>query len=592
MATPEKVIEKGKASRIKEALTRNKSLKQSKHVWNTHWQTIGEFFLTRKAIFTSKPEQGAFLENDLFDGTGPGALFKMASAMVGMLWPGGARSFVLKPIREIKETDEVKTYFEKVSERLADAMDDPRAGLQIAIDEYMIDQGAFGTSGISIMPGIRSHLSYKAENVKFMCIEEGPDGFIDTVYIEMEWAITKAVKQYGLKQLHSKTQELFRKGKGDEKINILFVVQPRIDVDKNKEGLLSMDFQSMHIEVAHKHMIREQGFYEMPVKVARFRKALNEVFGRSPAMEALPDVQELNALIEIITLGSEKNVDPPLAVYDDGVLGSNEIDTSAGALNVFNIAGRPANVKDPIVPVFTVGDLRPAAGLIERLENSIAGHFMLDRLLDFNNENVMTLGEVNIRNRIRGFLLGSIFARQVAELFDPLIERSFNILFDLGLLGVAEGSPEHNKLLQDGSEDILVIPSSVANLMIKDKKRVSPRPPFKVQYISPAARILQSEQAQGIIQITDYVITASQIFPEAVDNLEMDRAIKTLSEIYGVPLDILDSSDNVESKREGREEAIQQAQKLKEAVQGSQAVERVAKAGSYGLVNNGQKRSA
>lgn len=579
-------------SKVKAALDRLKTLQAAKTLWNSHWQVIAENFLTRKANFTATPTPGAFLNDEIFDGTGPGSLMKMASALLGMLWPGGAKSFVLEAMRGIKQTEEVKKYYEEATEILADEMDNPRAGLQVALDEYMIDQGAFGTSGISVNKGTKSKLSFKAENVKFMCIDEGPDGFVDTVYIEYEWTVRQAAAQYGLNNLHKDTQKLFKDGKLDEKVRILFCVQPRTDKDPSKAGIYGMDFESLHIEVDRKHLIRESGFNDLPVKVARFRKALAEVYGRSPAMEALPDVQEMNAIWESVTLGIEKQVDPPLYVLDDGVLGGNVVDTSAGGLTVFNVSGRAGQTNEPIKPLFTVEGIQDAVGLIERLENSITGHFMLDRLLDFNNENQMTLGEVNVRNRIRGFLLGSIFARQISELFSPLIERSFNLLFEMGELGVIEGSPAHKEKLDAGEDplDILLIPRVIAKRMGDPKK-----PPFKIKYVSPAARILQSEQAQGIVQTLDFVISASQVSPEAMDNIDIDEATKALSFIFGAPSQILHSDEKKEQIREGRREAMEEQQALEAAPKAADAVKKVAEANSYKLLRgnaNGKKRAA
>lgn len=577
--------------KVSRKLERLKKMQAKKSFWNVHWQTIAENFLTRKASFTTTQESGAFLNDEIFDGTGPGALMKFASAIVGMLWPNGARSFVLVPPRGIKETEEVKKYFDTATEIMADEMDKPRAGLQVALDEYMIDQGGFGTSGVSVMPGKRSKLSYKAENVKFMCIDEGPDGFVDTVYIEFEWEISKAVKQYGLESLHPETQKLFREGKEDQLIKILFCVEPRMDRDPKKEGIFGMEFESMHIEIEKKHLIRESGFNDLPTKVGRFRKALGEIYGRSPAMEALPDVQEINAILEGVTIAIEKKLEPPLAVFDDGMLGANSIDTSAGAVSVLNISERAGQMTNPIQPLYTVEEISDAVGLIERLENSISNHFMLDRLLDFNNENEMTLGEVNVRNRLRGFLIGSIFARQIAEVFSPLIERSFNLLFEMGQLGVIDGSPEHKKLMAEGEDDILIIPQAIAKLMTKNRTE----PPFKIKYISPAARILQSEQAQGIIQAWDFAVNISQVNPEAQDNLDADESIKELGFVWGVPSKVLTSAEKKEQIRTGRRQAMEQQQMVDGAPKVADAVKKAAEAGSYGLMGkrgNGKRQKS
>ncbi len=595
---PKEVTPKASApDKIKLALDRLKDMQKGKHFWFAHWQQVGEYFFTRKANFTTTHQEGAFLNDELFDGAGPGALMKMASALVGMMWPNGAKSFVCERARGIPDTEEVKKYYERVTEILADAMDDPRAGLQVGLDEYMLDQGGFGTSGVSCMPGKKSKLMYKAENVKFMSIDEGPDGFVDTVYLEFEWAIRKAVKEYGVDALHPETQKLFREGKEDNKVKILFCVQPRMDRDATKEGVLAMEFESLHIEVDRKHIIREGGFNELPIKVARFRKALNELYGRSPAMEALPDVQEINAIWEAVTLAIEKKLEPPIAVLDDGTLGSNQLDTSAGAINVLNISGRAGATGSPVIPIYTVEEINDAVGLIERLENSISNHFFLDRLLDFNNETQMTLGETNIRNRIRGFLLGAVFSRQIAELFSPLIERSFNLMYEMGELGVIEDSPQYAQKIADGEDpaDILVIPEPIVRKMRGKDGVIDKKPPFKIKYISPAARILQSEQAQGIVQTLDFAISASQVNPEAADNIDLDKAIKILASIWGAPSEILNSDEERENIRQGREEAMQEAQLAQAAPKAADAVKKLAEANSFQLMKgrgNGKAKAA
>lgn len=579
---PKKKELKASENRIQSIIDRLDKLKQGKQQWNIHWQVIAEYFLTRKAIFTTEKQQGEFLNDELFDGVGPNSVMKSASALVGMLWPNGAKSFVLEKALDIPDTTEIKTYYERVTERMADAMDDPKSGLQVALDEYMIDEVSFGTSGISAIRGKKTPVSYKAENVKFMSIDEGPDGVIDTVYIELEWTLRKIVKEYGLENLHPDTRKKFEEGKKlDDDMTVIWCVQPRVEKEEGKEGVLGMDFESMHIEKDTKHLIRESGFKEQPIKVARLRKALNEIYGRSFAMSALPDVEEINAIWEAVTIAIEKKVDPPLAIFSDGALGANVIDTSAGAVNVWKVSGL-AGERSPIEPIFTVEEINDAVGLIERLEGSIANHFMLDRLLDFNNETQMTFGEVRVRDRIRGFLLGSLFARQIAELFSPIIERTFNIMFEDGLLGTIEGSDDFERMIKEGidTEDILIIPQELVKRMEKDKEgNLVGKPPFKIKYISPAARILQAEQAQGIVQVVDFVINGSKANPEIMDNIDFDSVVKELSFIWGAPTKILNSDEAKEQIRKGRDEAAQQQQTIGSAPGAADAIKKLAEAG-------------
>src|SRR5690606_5447034 len=137
----------------------------------------------------------------------------------------------------------------------------------------------------------------------------------------------------------------------------------------------------------------------------------------------------------------EKNFDPPLAVYDDGTFGGGTIDTSAGAINVINVSGK-LGANTPVQPIFTVGQFADVAVLIERLEQTVNDHFMIDRLLDLDNEKEMTAREAMIRQSIRQKALRSVISRLLTELFNRLLERCFNIGLRKGRYGFAEGSAE------------------------------------------------------------------------------------------------------------------------------------------------------
>jgi hypothetical protein len=214
-----------------------------------------------------------------------------------------------------------------------------------------------------------------------------------------------------------------------------------------------------------------------------------------------------------------------LAVLADGDLGTTTIDTSAGAINVFNIAQRTGIAK-PIIELTTVGDLQPLVLMVEKLTEAISNHFMIDRLLDLNNETRMTLGEANIRNELRGQSLGALFTRKKAEIFNNLIERTINILFEDGRLGVISGSPEEEAYYAQGVEPI-VIPDQLV------EKSANGEEIFKIKYISPAERSIKAEEVQGNIATLEILNITAQINPESIDNVDLDALIRRTSELTG-----------------------------------------------------------
>jgi len=367
-----KKLPKNEVDRI---MRRHRQLIAKKRFWLDHYQIIGEFIHTRKQEFTSEQEPGEFLNRELFDSLGPKSAKIAASAFVSMLWPKGTkRRLRLNPPSDLEQTKEVKEYYEFASETILGVLDNPRSGFSTSFDEYMLDQIVFGTSGIEISRDRETKLSYRPWGVKHLSLDQGKNGFVDTLYIEVSLSVHEIVGQYGEENVSAVVRKQFNDGQLDKEHSILIAIEPRTSKTFNKKGVDAKPFISKHIELRQKHMLLESGFDEMPVKVGRFTKILGEKYGRSPAMDALADILESNAIWEAVIIAIEKTLDPPLAVLDDGKLGGGEIDTSAGAINVFNLSGR-AGEKNPIFPLFTVGEIKQVVNLLEQLGQSISDHF-------------------------------------------------------------------------------------------------------------------------------------------------------------------------------------------------------------------------
>ncbi len=569
------------ASKVKSTIAKHKAMKDVKIPWLDHFQLIGEYINLKKQNFTESNPVGAFLTRDLFDTTAGRNSSIMASALVGALWPNGAQSIQFLPARGMKDNNENKEYFKFLTDEVVTSMDSPRAGFTVSLGEYMDDQASFGTSGIGVFKNEdrltkkNNPIMFKAWDVKTMTISEDQFGFVDTIYNETEITVNQAVKEFGEENLSSKSREHFKNGKGFvEKIKVLHAIEPRLDGDPTKFGNKDMPVASIHIELGSStgntgKILKESGFDSMPVFVTRFRKILGEVYGRSAGMAALPDAIELNAIWEAITIAAEKQLDPPLGVLDDGDL-SPVIDTSAGALNVFNVSGRISN-QDPVFPLFTVGEFKSAEKLIVKLTESLSNHFFIDRLLDLNNDTRMTLGEAQIRNELRAASLGSIYSRQISEMFVPLIDRTVSLLFELGRLGVAADSFEFAMMTELGIDPI-IMPQEVVD-RIADGKEF-----FKIKFISPAVRSMQAEQIQGLLGTVNFATQAAALDPDGVDVIDVDASIKKIAELTGAPIETVQSLESIESLREAKGVIAQQKMQLEKSLAESEIARNMAQA--------------
>lgn len=547
------------------------TLKNDRSTWDRMFQLLGKYVSLIKQNFEVTHTPGEFLLDDVYDATGMFAATNSASALLGMLWPGTAKQAIeISPPRGLKLDSELKEFYERMTERSIMAMDDPKAGLSLSLAQYMLDQMIFGTSGVGVEKGVDSKLLYKSYGVKEMYIEEGRDGRVDEEYLFYEWRLARVMDEYGEDALSEKLKKKIREGKFNEKVKILVCIKPRRE-KKAEKGALSMPYESVHMEYETKNVLREKGFEENPISVGRFIKLNYERYGRSPGSMALPDIREANALREGIIVATEKILNMPKGLMHDGMFGGGVIDFSAGSVTVFNNSG--GNYSQP--PIFDIGSppqIPWAEQRLEKLENVISRHFNIDRLLDFNSQTEMTFGEAQIRNQIRNASLSSLFSRQITEVFTPLIERSVAVLFRMGEFGVIPGSIEEKELLDAGRTDIEYIPDRLVEMLDKGEDI------YSITYKTQAANASRAEEYLGIMDLTNYAASAAAIDPSIANRFNFHKALEHMTNIRGVPFDVLNSDEQVQQATDQQAQQAQAAQELAALEQGSNAAKNLAEA--------------
>ena len=568
----------------RQILKRYTELKKEQYNFFIPYQVIAEYFLTRKSDFVKNFVPGMFLNRDLYDSTGPKCANIMAGALLGMLWPESEKNFSLRLARNIPDTKENRDFINEQSERLFEQMNHAEAGLCLALNEYMRDGVVFGTAGVGVFDS-PEHEHYECDllfqpwDVKRTTIEEGPNGLVNRVYFLKEQSVEQVVMEFGIENVSDRTKDAFNNGSMDVKVNVLHAIEPRYDRDPDGASTFDMPVSSTYIELegggvdagaagpalgsgigGEGKVLKESGFESMRVFVNRFYKNLRERYGRSPAMDALPDVLELNALREAEIIATEKLLDPPLAILDDGRLGAGSIDTSAGAINVFNISGRVNGNQPPVMQLQTIQDIKSTKDRIEELKQSVADHFMIDHLLDFNNKTEMTLGEVNIREKFRARLLSGLFSRQIVEVFNPLIKCCYNMLLAKGKLGVLANSQRALNAQLTGYPE-LIIPADIAKAMMQGEEV------YTIEYLTPAMRMVQAELMGGILNTWKFANDIAQTQPEIYDNLDEDISIKHVSVYAGAPQDIIRAADTIAQIRQGRAQQQQQDKQFQQNIE-------------------------
>lgn len=554
-------------------------MKREKSPWISVYNILARYILGRKNFMTSQNIQPDDLFDPLiFDDTASNANHLLASSNVGALWPNGAKSIKLLPPSDMKgefrDTDEIKEYFEYVTKTITDTMDNPKCGFLTTLEEYLIEQGALGTSAIFVEESddVGLPVLYRPISARDIFIDTSPNGNVDTIYISKMMTFLDIYKEYGPEALTPVELKNLYTSEPSNRQEVLIAIEPRLDYMPGSLAAKDFPYASCHINVTKDTLLKESGFKELPVFVGRFWHALGEKYGRSPGMNALPSIREANELRYDLILAYAKMLSPAMSMVEGSVLG-DEVDTSPKALVILSMSGKlPANFTGkPLEKIIDVEDPSGAATRLAELVEIINNHFFKDRIIDLNNESRMTLGEANIRNQLRGQTLNTVYSRQDKEILEPCVERTFNILLEKGLLGVVRGTKQEAMLLQAGQEPIYV-PDVIAQRMVEGKEI------YRIQFISPAARIRQSEESSGIQQTLERAVELAQIDPAVMDSIDLDWTIKRSGELDGAPSQMFRSAEAVANLRKSRQQQQQAAEQQQQQMAGSEALKNVASA--------------
>ena len=504
-------------------------LQSKRQTWESHWQEVANYMLPRKSDINVERTRGDKRNVQIFDGTAVHSLELLASSLHGMLTSNANRWFQLR-FKEavLNDSDEAREWLEDATDKMYIAFQ--RSNFQTEIFENYHDLIAFGTSCLFIEEDKDDIIAFSARHIKEIYITENQKGFVDTIYRKFKLTAKAALERFGKENVSRDILTKFQKTPFDD-VEIVHVVKPRNIFNPRKLDKQNMPFQSIYMEYENGHIISIGGFREFPYVVPRYLKASNEIYGRSPGMNSLPDVKVLNKMVEVSLKAAQKQVDPPLLVADDAVI--LPIRTSPGSINYFRSGSR-----DTIQPL-NIGANNPLGlNMEDQRRNAISRAFHVDQLLIQENR-TMTATEVMQRNQEKMKILGPVIGRLQQELLQPLIIRVFNIML-------------RNKLFVEAPE-------------ILENQEID------IEYVSPVAIAQKGAELESIMRGLELFGSISQIAP-VTDYLDENGLVKKIINVLGLPAKIIKSDKEVEELRAVRQqEQAAQMQMQQEMMQSEQA---------------------
>jgi hypothetical protein len=512
----------------KDLLKRFGKLVTQRQTWESHWQEVADYMMPRKADVTKQRSKGDKRSELIFDSSPLHAVELLSASLHGMLTNPSTPWFSLRFKNvDTGDADEANEWLQDTTEKMYDAFN--RSNFQQEIFELYHDLITFGTASMFIEEDADDIIRFSTRHIGEIYISENNKGRIDTVFRKFKISARAAILQFGEKNVSNALRGTAMKDPYEE-VTILHVVYPRENYDPKKKDAKNMPFASCYLELDNKHEVSQSGFNEFPYVVPRYLKASFEIYGRSPAMTALPDVKMLNEMSKTTIKAAQKQVDPPLLVPDDGFI--LPVRTVPGGLNFYR-----AGTRDRIEPL-NIGANNPLGlNMEEQRRNAIRDTFYVNQLM-MQNGPQMTATEVVQRNEEKMRLLGPVLGRLQSELLRPLIDRTFAILL-------------RKKIFRQA-------PQFLAGQDIQ------------IEYVSPLAKAQRSSELQSVMRAIEIFGSLSKISP-VFDHIDIDALVTYLADIVGVPAKVLNSQAQVNAIRQKKQQEMMQQQQMQQMQQIAQA---------------------
>lgn len=524
---------KGLVAELLEKFAKAKSIRAN---WTTYWEEIARFVQPRKNDAYGFRAKGDKRGDELLDSTGIHSNELLASALHSMLTNPAVPWFGITTGNEdLDADDEARAWLSDSTRVMINVLNN--SNFQTEIHELYLDEGSFGTGSIFTEEDDVDVVRFQTRSIFELYALENFKGIIDTIFREFKLNYSQIIGEFGDKWCDEETLEQIKKDPYTQEFDIIHCILPRKGYNPLKAQLPSQyEFASYYVFKDKNVLLAEGGYQEMPFAIPRWTKIAGEVYGRSPAMKALPDIKMLNKMMEVTIKAAQLQVAPPIAVPDDGFI-------LPVKMQPFGITYYRSGTQDDIKPLFQNMKLDLSREMILNTREKIQQAFFIDQL-QLRNGPQMTATEVNQRTEEQLRLLGPILGRQDNELLKPLISRVFNICL-------------RRKLFKK-------VPA------ILSKKKID------FIYASQIAKVQRTAEVSNISKVINSVAPIIQANPEALDIFDPDAVIRYASRAYMLPAELIRSSADLKQLRTMKQQALEKRAQDEENMRSAEMANKVA----------------
>lgn len=398
----------------------------------TLWREVANYFLPKRYVWLQSDKEARIRNAKnpyILDSTGTTAARILASGMMNGITSPSRPWFRLRIAGFEHEGDAIAVWADEVVRRMLFIMSESNFYNGMAV--LYLDLVIFGSAAMLI---------YEDDETVIRCYNPALGEFylgmshrlsVDTFGREFKHSVKQLAKKFGEENLSETLRTKYKTG-GQQCLHLYDVTHL---IEPNYSGS-SVPSKFQYIEtywetgaIAQGQVLAQRGFNELPGIFPRWELTANDSYGTSPAMDALPDVIQLQHETKRKAQGLDKMINPPIVAdiqleHRPTALMPNGITFVAGTNNV---GAKPLyQIQAPLQEM--TEDLREIQLRIrETFHNNLFN--MISQL-----DTVRSAAEIDARREEKLVMLGSVLDRFESEGLGPAIHRIYSVMDRQGML--------------------------------------------------------------------------------------------------------------------------------------------------------------
>lgn len=536
------------AALLRHSQTRLIGMRVTRYSWWVHARELADYLLPRRYRWIVTPNQasrGSPINQHILDSTGTRAARDLSSGLVSGL-SSPTRPWIKLKIGRLDSTgtNPISLWLAEV-ERLM-MMVFQESNFYTAIGVFYFDLVIFGTASLLIYENFENVINCQNPAFGEYYVDVDGENRPKVFYREFTMTIAAVVDRFGIDNCSTVVRSLYTQANGagwTREIIVAHAIEP--NVEPAKFGIPShFKFREVYWEYSGSQaqqsgsdpvkFLSKRGFFTNPAAVTRWDIISNDPYGRSPGMDALPDVKQLQQETRRKGQGIDKGVNPPMVA--DGRMKNQPASLLPGGVTYIDGMMQTGNAG--FAPVY--GAWRPDISAItedlaevrERIKDTFFVN-LFRTISQFETRSNVTAVEIDARRAEALIMLGPVLGRIENEGLDTIVDRVYDIMMRSGIL------PQP--------------PDEIAGA------------PITVEYVSILALAQQAAAASGIDRILQVAGSVASVNPEALDKIDTDYVLDKYNTLMHNDPKLIRSQAQVDAMRAARakqQQAAQQAEMM------------------------------